>query len=71
VTVEDFLDGRGDDAREVRRVKFKLHDKRAALNDLGRHHKLFGGELALTGDVIVEIRRFGDGKPAGKAKRAA
>jgi phage terminase small subunit len=27
VTVEDFLDGRGEDAREVRKVKFKLADK--------------------------------------------
>jgi phage terminase small subunit len=36
VTVEDFLDGRGEGARSVRRVKFKLHDKRAALvNYLG------------------------------------
>jgi hypothetical protein len=31
VTVEDFADGRGEDVRAVRRVKFKLYDKRAAL----------------------------------------
>jgi hypothetical protein len=31
VTVKDFLDGRGEDARQVRRVKFKLHVKRAPL----------------------------------------
>jgi phage terminase small subunit len=71
LTIETYLEGRGDEAREVKRVKVKLHDKRAALNDLGRHHKLFGGELELGGDVIVEIRKFGNGKPAGKAKRAA
>ncbi len=41
VTVEDFKDGRGEDAREVRKVKFKLADKRGALVDLGRHLKLF------------------------------
>jgi phage terminase small subunit len=41
VIVETFMGGRGEDAREVRRVKFKLADKRAALVDLGRHHKLF------------------------------
>ena len=41
VTVEDYLDGRGEDARQVKRVKFKLHDKRAALVDLGRHLGLF------------------------------
>jgi phage terminase small subunit len=41
VTVEDFKDGRGEGARVVRRVKFKLADKRGALVDLGRHLGLF------------------------------
>jgi len=36
VTVEDFKDGRGDDARDVRRIKFKLHDKKGALVDLAK-----------------------------------
>lgn len=31
VTVEEFVDGRGEDSRADKRVKFKLHDKRAAL----------------------------------------
>jgi hypothetical protein len=38
VTV-DFVNGRGKDARK--RVKFKLHDKQAALVSLGRHFGLF------------------------------
>ncbi len=41
VTVEDFTEGRGEDKRDVRRVKFKLYDKRAALVDLGRHLGMF------------------------------
>lgn len=41
VTVEDFMDGRGEDAREVRRTKFKLADKKSALELLGKHLKLF------------------------------
>ncbi|MFG1462274.1 terminase small subunit [Xanthobacter sp. DSM 24535] len=49
VTVEDFKDGRGDDARDVRRVKFKLHDKRAALVDLGKHLGLFKERIEHTG----------------------
>jgi len=49
VTVEDFKDGRGEDARDVRRVKFKLHDKRAALVDLGKHLGLFKDKVELTG----------------------
>jgi phage terminase small subunit len=41
VTVEDFTEGRGDAARDVRRVKFKLADKRAALVDIGKHLGMF------------------------------
>lgn len=41
VTVEEFVDGRGEEARDVRRVKFKLADKRAALVDIGKHLGMF------------------------------
>jgi phage terminase small subunit len=48
-TVEDFTEGRGDDARDVRRVKFKLADKRAALVDIGKHLGMFKEKVELTG----------------------
>lgn len=54
VTVEDFTDGRGDDARDVRRVKFKLADKRAALVDIGRHLGMFPNKLEIKGKVQVD-----------------
>jgi hypothetical protein len=41
ITVEDYRDGRGEDARDVRRVKFKLADKRAALAEMGKHLGMF------------------------------
>jgi len=41
VTVEDFKDGRGEDARDVRKITFKLADKRAALVDIGKHLGMF------------------------------
>lgn len=41
VTVEDFTDGRGEGSRQVRRVKFKLHDKKGALVDIGRELGMF------------------------------
>ena len=41
VTVEDYKDGRGENARDVRRVKVKLSDKRAALVDMGKHLGMF------------------------------
>ncbi|MBO6510137.1 MAG: terminase small subunit [Roseibium sp.] len=49
VTVEDYKDGRGEDARDVRRVKFKLSDKRAALVDIGKHLGMFIERKELTG----------------------
>lgn len=36
-TVEDYKEGRGAAARDVRRVKVKFLDKKGALVDLGRH----------------------------------
>jgi phage terminase small subunit len=41
VTVDTYTDGRGDDAREVKRVKFKLADKLRALELIGKHYALF------------------------------
>lgn len=41
LTVEDFTDGRGEDSREVRRIKLKLSDKRRALVDIGKHLGMF------------------------------
>lgn len=41
VTVEDYTEGRGEDSRSVKRVKFKLADKRAALFDIGKHLGMF------------------------------
>ena len=41
MTVETYTDGAGDAAREVKRVKVKLIDKKGALELLGRHFGLF------------------------------
>lgn len=48
-TVEQYVEGRGEDAQTVKRTKFKLYDKRGALNDLGRHLGIFNDKLQLTG----------------------
>jgi phage terminase small subunit len=50
VIVEDFKDGRGEGSRDVRRVKFKLADKRAALVDMGRHLGMFVDRHERSGD---------------------
>lgn len=53
VTVEDFKDGRGEQARDVRKVKFKLADKRAALVDIGKHLGMFKEHVEHSGAIEV------------------
>lgn len=76
VTVEDFVDGRGDDARDVRRVKFKLADKRAALVDIGKHLGMFVERSENTNRNLnydarnlsdEELERIATGRGAGAA----
>jgi phage terminase small subunit len=78
VTVEDFMDGRGKGAREVRRAKFKLADKRAALVDLGRHYKLFTDKHEHAGEdgrplsqIVPVINLFGRPQPGDDCADAA
>lgn len=49
VTVEDVKEGRGEDQREIRKVKFDLHDKQGAIDKLMRKH----GAYAPTGAGIT------------------
>jgi phage terminase small subunit len=49
ITVDEYQDGRGEDARPVKRVKFKLSDKRAALADIGKHLGMFKEKVEHSG----------------------
>jgi phage terminase small subunit len=63
LTIESYVEGGGDDAREVKRVKIKLHSKHAALAELRRHHEpdrhehtgAGGGAIEHHHDVDVEM----------------
>jgi phage terminase small subunit len=68
VTVDTYTDGRGDDAREVKKVKFRLADKLRALELLGKHHALFTERhVHEHGDVAerltTALARIGDNQP--------
>ncbi len=58
VTIEDFVDGRGEDARNVRRVKIKLADKKGSLELLGKHLGLFTERIEAkhSFDGVIGIR---------------
>src|SRR5215469_13741708 len=41
IVVDEYVDGKGDEARQVKRTRFKLGDKRGALELLGRRLKMW------------------------------
>lgn len=55
VTVEDFKDGRGEDARDVRRIKFKLHDKKGALVDLAKMLGFMVDKVEHSGEINLTV----------------
>ena len=56
LTVETYMDGGGDDAREVKRVKLKLHDKRGPLSELRRHFEPDRHELSGPNGKPIETK---------------
>jgi len=54
IMVEDFTDGRGDGARDVRRVKIKTLDKLNALDKLGKYLGMFVDRIDLTGEIGIK-----------------
>jgi phage terminase small subunit len=72
ITVEETVEGKGNDRREVTRTKLKLADKREALELLGRHLRLFDQEAQAGAGVqviLVDIPR--PGWPNGRPLTAA
>jgi len=37
LTIETYMEGAGEEAREVKKLRFELHDKKGALSELRRH----------------------------------
>lgn len=53
ITQEEFMDGSGDDARPVRRTKFKLYSKQAALDSIAKHLGMFVERHEHSGKLTV------------------
>ena len=47
--VEDYVEGRGEDARQVRKVRLKFHDKKGALTKLGEYLGMFTQKVEHSG----------------------
>jgi phage terminase small subunit len=70
ITVDEYLDGKGEDAREVKRTKIKLVDKGQNLERLGRYLKLFTDRVEVSGleqlaERIRQARENFDGPDDG------
>ena len=66
ITVEEYKDGRGFGARDVKRTKVKLNDKRAALVDIGKHLGMFKDLVEHTGKdgAPIEVHEISDEEAA-------
>ena len=56
--VDEYMDGRGEDARPVKRTRFKLADKKGALVEIGRHLGMFPDKLKVDSDITVIIKQY-------------
>lgn len=73
LTVDTYTEGAGDDAREVKRVKIELHDKRGPLRDLAQHHKLLTERHEHTGkdEGPIEVKDVTEMSELELARRIA
>lgn len=53
IQCEDFVDGRGEDTREVRKVKVTLSDKKAALDSVAKHLGMFTDKVEHSGGINI------------------
>jgi phage terminase small subunit len=55
ITIDEYTEGKGEDARDVKKVKVKLADKKGSLELLGRHLKMFTDKIAHEGTLNVSF----------------
>lgn len=67
ITIEDYKEGRGPNARDIRKTKFKLSDKKSALDSLAKHLGMFKDQVEHSGEVKLQTlpweAMYGGGDP--------
>lgn len=52
LVIEEYLEGRGEDAERCKRIRIKLHGKESPLVNLGKHLGMFEKDKGQVGDVV-------------------
>lgn len=55
ITSEEYTEGRGPDAREIKRTKIKLHDKQTALAALGKYLGIDKERIEHSGGIGITV----------------
>lgn len=55
VTVDEYIEGRGEAAQRVKKIRFKLHDKKSSLELLGKWQKIFTDKVEHSGPGGVPL----------------
>lgn len=61
IQVDDYTEGRGENARDVRKVPIKFHDKKGALVEIGKHLGMFTPRIKHTGNVTISFDKEDEG----------
>lgn len=62
IAVDDYVEGRGENTRAVKKVRVKFHDKKGALVDIGKYLGMFKDVLDHTGNITVHVKYDGNKK---------
>ena len=54
LNIDQYWEGDGEDVREVKKVKFKLADKKGNLEMIGRHLKMFTDKVEVSGNISLK-----------------
>lgn len=67
--VDEYKDGKGEDAREVKKYKVKFHDKKAALDALAKHLGMFTDKVEVSGEISLMDRILAGRKRAAQPEK--